>query len=495
MHTLLTLVLLSALLVSAPGFAQLRPESRKIPESTPWKESFAPIPDVGKRDDWGTHIQRTMGLLARSTPEKRNTVRILFYGQSIVGQKKWPDAVMHMLRKRYPHANILYDNRAIGGFSSQWLIHTSEHQLYPFQPDLLIFHVYGAHDDYQRIIHRVRSRTAAEVAIISDHLKATDYDGKTFAKEGRWTAFMQGFIKKVAGEYDCEFIEIREPWKAYLRDNGLEAGRLLKDNVHPNDHGGYLMSGLVERQLVYRPEQISKTSQALTVDRAVGSDVSWDQGKLRLEFEGNALALLGGRLGDAPAQLEIRIDGKKPSQMQSCYYHTLPSSTVGVGWPAIREVGNRTMPVEEDWTLTLTDFEYLGEGKDVQVHFNFSLVGSRTGPDGKGSSREDFISKSGRVLIAADDWVITRSYRFSKVKPPEKFEVAFSTRLLGADRFEPGVYDPNSDNLQLIVGLLPNARHVLELSGDPEKVRIEAIRVYRPAVTGKMELVDHPPAP
>ena len=32
---------------------------------------------------WGKNIQRTMRLLATSTAENRNTVRILFYGQSI----------------------------------------------------------------------------------------------------------------------------------------------------------------------------------------------------------------------------------------------------------------------------------------------------------------------------------------------------------------------------------------------------------------------------
>ena len=36
---------------------------------------------------WGKNVQRTMRLLATSTAEKRNTVRILFYGQSITEQK------------------------------------------------------------------------------------------------------------------------------------------------------------------------------------------------------------------------------------------------------------------------------------------------------------------------------------------------------------------------------------------------------------------------
>ena len=37
-------------------------------------------------DNRGRNIQRTMTLLATSTPQKRNTVKILFYGRSITEQ-------------------------------------------------------------------------------------------------------------------------------------------------------------------------------------------------------------------------------------------------------------------------------------------------------------------------------------------------------------------------------------------------------------------------
>ena len=84
-----------------------------------------------------------MRLLATSTPQKRNTVRILFYGQSITEQRWW-QAVADDLRTRFPHANLVIENRALGGFASQMLVKTAETDLYPFYPDLLIFQVYGA---------------------------------------------------------------------------------------------------------------------------------------------------------------------------------------------------------------------------------------------------------------------------------------------------------------------------------------------------------------
>lgn len=107
--------------------------------------------------------------LATSTSEVRNTVRILFYGQSITEQK-WTDLVTADLKTRFPHAMIVSENRSLAGFSSQLLVKTAESELYVFQPDLLIFHVYGAHDKYEQIIRRVRERTTSEILIQTDHV-------------------------------------------------------------------------------------------------------------------------------------------------------------------------------------------------------------------------------------------------------------------------------------------------------------------------------------
>ena len=117
----------------------------------------------------GLGIQRTMTLLATSTPEHRHHVKILFYGQSITEQE-WSKHVAADLRRRFPYADLEIENRAIGGFASQLLIRPAEHDLYPFYPDLLIFHVYGANQQYEQIIHSVRSRTTAEVMMQNDHL-------------------------------------------------------------------------------------------------------------------------------------------------------------------------------------------------------------------------------------------------------------------------------------------------------------------------------------
>ena len=205
--------------------------------------------------NWGRNIQRTMRLLATSTSEKPNTVRILFYGQSITEQK-WTKLVEEDLRRRFPHAKLLIENRALGGFSSQLLVKTAETDLYPFQPDLLIFHVYGAHDKYEDIIRRTRERTTAEILIQNDHVtKPEDFTEETDATKlppagKHWDAFMNhNHLPSIARKYDAELCDQRILWKAYLTENRLEPKSLLRDSVHLNEHGEWLMAECVKAYL------------------------------------------------------------------------------------------------------------------------------------------------------------------------------------------------------------------------------------------------------
>src|SRR3954469_17586099 len=155
--------------------------------------SFAPPKDVGDAGELGRGIQRTLRLLATSTPAHRNTVKVLFYGQSITEQR-WSQQVADYLKRQFPNANLIIENRAIGGFASQLLVKTAETDLYPFYPDLLIFHVYGSHLEYENIIRRVRERTTAEILIQTDHITKDDQLGEetdpSKLTPKSWDAFM-----------------------------------------------------------------------------------------------------------------------------------------------------------------------------------------------------------------------------------------------------------------------------------------------------------------
>ena len=130
--------------------------------------TFPPAPPEAHSESFGSEIQRTMALLATSTPAHRNQVRILFYGQSITKQE-WSQSVAEDIRARFPYADLTIENRAIGGYSSPYLIQTVAHDVYGFYPDLVIFHDYGGEDDYEKIVRGIRQHTTAEILVQSDY--------------------------------------------------------------------------------------------------------------------------------------------------------------------------------------------------------------------------------------------------------------------------------------------------------------------------------------
>jgi hypothetical protein len=127
---------------------------------------------------WGAHIQRTMSLLHASSPEQRNPVNILIYGQSITGQGYVEKALDPELRKLYPHADIRIQNRSIGGYSAPSLVRTAVHDLYPPYADLVVFHVYGGAEtgELERIISNIRRYTTSEIMLLTHHVTGPDRD-------------------------------------------------------------------------------------------------------------------------------------------------------------------------------------------------------------------------------------------------------------------------------------------------------------------------------
>lgn len=432
---------------------------------------------------WGRNIQRTMRLLATSTAEKPNTVRVLFYGQSITEQK-WAKRVEDDLRRRFPHANLVVENRALGGFASQMLVKTAETDLYPFQPDLLIFHVYGAHDKYEDIIRRTRERTTAEILMQNDHVtKPADFAEETdpakLPPAGKhWDAFMNhNWLPSLARKYGAELCDQRGLWKAYLGENKLEPKALLRDSVHLNAHGEWLMAECVKAYLRYDPKLGPSPAEDWVKTYEVGKNVDWTEGKLRLAFEGSRVDVICQAGNTAPAT--VSIDGRKPSELAGLYGFTravtTPEGKWMVKWPVIAPIGSQKLLLVEDWTLAVAK----DAGNDQR--FTFTLTGSKTGPDGEGRSDARFVSKSGRVLIETNDWNVTYSMSLAGIKPvPEKFEVTWKVEPHFVDELvSPGVKGRATEHTVTVAQGLPNTMHSLEISGS-DASPIVAIRVFRP---------------
>lgn len=417
-------------------------------QESPVPSSLDALPQYQPRHP-GEGIQRTMSLLATSTRENPNSVRILFYGQSITEQS-WRNEVEDDLRKRFPHADLTVENRAIGGHSSQLLHRTAEADLYPFYPDLVIFHVYGAHNHYEDIIRRIRERTTSEVLIQTDHVAKNDNADEPVdptTPPSQWNSFMNyNFLPSLNAKYGVGVVNQRDIWKAYLRDTGKPAAALLKDDVHLNDDGCRLMAAIVKSYLVYLPDA-PRGNWEKWVRQIPAPPVK--DGALTLEFEGNRIE---ARF-DGPATAEVQIDGKPVGSNHGVHAFTRTSGYLGTNWPCLLKVDRGPAPPqEEEWTLRLSGAD------DGYTAFRFELTGSKTGPEGSGSATEKFVSNSGRIQIDPADWNLAYCRKVFGKPLPADFAIQWKSVITGTGH-------ATGPGRVLLASGLKNGRHTLTLKG------------------------------
>ncbi len=413
------------------------------------------------------YIQRTLGRLAASTPERPATARIMFYGQSITAQP-WTKLVETELTQRFPSARLVFANPAIGGFSSPHLIRTAESDLYPWYPDLLIFHVYGPVEQYEEIVRNVRTRTTAEIVLWTSHLRADETLDKNPDADPRI-----GAIREIAKKYDCLLIDVRPKWIAHLQANQLAPKALLKDVVHLNAAGIKLLAAFIGPELEAVPN-LSTTAQAGTV-----SDVPLDSpqvtrgadGSLTLAFTGNRVVAVSA--GSGAGQAEVRLDGRNPGELSELWAMARPRVATGEAWPwpPIKRIGFEQAPGAENWTLTCLP-DSAADGKKV----HFQVAGSVTGEDGEGFSDARFVSKSGRVVIEPRDWYLDWCLHHKKLTLPAGFQIKWKSYPLFAARYE----SQPAGTETVLVQNCANAAHQLVLKGETAKLGLAGFRVYRP---------------
>lgn len=456
---------------------------------------IAPPSDEPHQDLFGAHLQRSMTLLESSNKEQRWPVRVLLYGQSIVGSTSFTTFMETYLQQRYPYADIQFENRAIGGFMADRLVRTSVHDLYPYYPDLLIFHVYGGQKtgELERIISNVRRYTTSDIVLFNDHRARDQEISEASAK----------YFRYLAAKYDCELVDVSTEWPRYLQEHALRPAQLLRDGVHPSVDGYAVLAQLIERHLKYNPiysdpwdakvrlyetkrplaegvnDEILLTGDGWTLDDegVVGTSRS---GKLHLEFEGNRVDLIAAHTKGAQAggTAKILIDGKPPSQNPDTTAITLPSPGPGTWFPSIRRVSHTATLLAEDWTLRITRMNPNGK------EFDFEVIGSKTGPDGAGSSTQVFHSNSGRVVIDPSDWMFADIMAIFKqtAPPPVGYEVHWKSIPMYVDTYTaPATTDGAKVYETTLAQGIPNGRHTLDIipNGDG-RIPIEAIQVYRP---------------
>ena len=463
-------------------------------EPKPAKE-FAPPAPVGDRSQFGAHIQRTMTRLATSSPEKRNHVRVLFYGQSVTRNPWWQD-VANDLRKRFPHADLEIENRAIGGYGGPVLINTAEFDLYPFYPDLVIFHVWsGVETGHQeKIIRRIRERTTAEVLLWTSNLrwpKTVPPDGDpqhpdVLRTDGADQA-ISDLYHRLGRELGCEVADVRVGMQRYLKKHGLVVKDTLRDTVHPNELGNFLIAELVKPHLKHLPGRKDEAWRELVSEIPV-DDPRVRRGKdgsLSLEFAGNRVDVVA-RPDSGGSAARVLIDGKAPSADPRLYYHTRPSPTPVAGRPAFNKIDHVSPLQAETWTAKILECDL-----EADV-LKYEVTGSKTGFDGRGDHKQRFVSDSGRVVIEPRMWMVNWSLRYRKAKLPTDYQVTWETKPLFVDAWRaPKEFDRAREfTLTTVVAQgLENDPHTLTLLPERkgEALRPAGFRVYRPPLAVEEE--------
>lgn len=429
-------------------------------------------------------LQRVRALLSASTKEHPHPVRVLFYGQSIT-QQEWWVTTANFLRTAFPEANLIISNRAIGAFNATYLIRTAELDVYPFRPDLIIFHCYGPYEPgglWEQLLRQFRQRTTADVILISNHPRVeTELNEPTDpalipTPSEAWLNYI--FSEELARELDICFPDTRSGWKGYLKSTGTPLTAVLRDGWHFSLLGSEIQAEML-RPFVDAPQVVPapdpfRNGRVQTIPVGDGG-VSWTGNRLRLEFVGNRVDVVA-----APGpqrRIQVKVDGQAPTSLPSGRKHGRSPTWAGEiwGWPALLRVGSRAPLLSEAWALRVSEVDPTNP-----TRFRFALSGSRTGVDGTGSSTEPFVSMSGRVVIEPGDWMLRLPPGVSQLGSV----LVWWTQDHALDEFSPGSLDGVSgpDVFPLFTDL-PGGPHVLELIADdgPGPVPIAAFHVYDPA--------------
>ena len=435
-------------------------------------------------DPWALlAVQRSAALINASTPGRIYPVRVVIYGQSICLQK-WAFDLLRNLRAWHPQSRFITENRSISSFQMDYLLETANADIYPFRPDIIILQAYGFYGPggaWERIQREFRSRTTADVIMLSNH-PLRDYELTEPTVPGTIPHGTEAWLNYEAGPALANEVGICRPdnrsgLKAYLTAAKLPVKAVLSDFIHFNDFGGDIQMALLRPYLCapsFHPALDPMNNARIQTHPLVAGGLDWVNGRLRLEFVGNRVDLIAA--AGSPGRCRVLVDGAPPTDLPSGMgYHRSARWAADPGYhPGLLRVGFIRKPLLERWTLTVT-----GVDPDNPNSLQFEVSGAITGPDGEGISTHEFVSRSGRVRIAPGHWN-------HRARPVVRVgdQLVWDAEERAVDLYGTGVVaDPMVETSTTLIHDMVDGPHVLELIAEDASrpPPIAAVRVFHPA--------------
>lgn len=204
--------------------------------------------------------------------------------------------------------------------------------------------------------------------------------------------------------------------------------------MHLNAHGEWLMAGLLDRYLAPLPPKAGYDPCNDARGRTVALPSAPENQRIRMEFTGTRVDLVFRP--NAKGRASMLIDGKALSAIPALYGFTRVSAFPQSNWPLLLKVDSQAPLQAEDWTIQIKGLSTNGD------RCRFAGRGSVTGEDGAGSSTNQFVSKSGRVVIATNDWNLAYCVSVFHRQLPEGYLATWQVRRHGVDTAEPPVTPP-----------------------------------------------------
>ncbi len=443
-----------------------------------------------------SRLARVRALLASSTRENPNLVRIRFYGQSIT-LAHWWQVVAAELRVAYPDANLDIQNLAISGFQDWALDRTVDVDMVPVQPDLVILHAFGSGILLKDVVHVIRARTTSEVLLQQDYVLGyepldEDTNPATITIDNLLSYRNYVSLPDAANSNGACLARIHDPWKNYCRTNSVDPASMLEaDGVHPGDDANQLLAELTLAYLLPdgKPPALDPWNCSTVRTANFATEPLWRDGQLICDVVGNVIEISLKSL--VPANVEIYIDGVRPSRRPELYGFDRVSPTQFSLWPAVSQVGSLVPLVVEDWTLTPFNVTLDGQG------FNFRVSGSVTGDDGVGTNKMKFTSRSRRVVIEPGDHWLDRSVYYSGGNPiPHGYSAHWKALFHGMDRIEAStvpVLSLGGDVFTVALGLSDEV-HRLTMTTEPgSETALRFLRVRSPSGQARVTNAAPPP--